>query len=169
MKGTEQRDDTDILNQFEWCFKPIFVWIHLVTGINLIPSDQSESTKGRVFFTFFSATYGYFLLVFAISVNILSMVFFLKTTTIKNFKEEGINVTQANLMISYITAINDATESFTIYLVFYSFVLMGKWKSLWLVLKQIERQHPQLNRDCYHQCRKYALIGLGFFLLVNQY
>ena len=136
-------------------------------GIKLSTSNKDSSQKRQwSILSILLSAFSFFILVFAVTVNCLSTVFRLKSSTTESFRAEGINITHASLLIVQITSVNNSVKSFAIYFLFYVFVFMGKWTPLWNVLEQIELQKQLLDRKCYVRSRIYAFIGLAYILIV---
>lgn len=145
---------------FEWCFKPVFVLARATMGI-----DLRRDMEG--YWSIATFSFGFFMLVFTISVNCLSVIFTFRTITLKSFKEDGVHMTEANLFIIYITVINSCLENVSIYLLFFAHVLTGKWKSILIVLEQIGIDLTHLEEVFYRRCRRFSIMGVIVILVVR--
>ena len=153
---------------FAWVFKPIIYWIRIMMGVDLrsgFSSNHHLEGHGTCL-GILSGSFACFLLIFTLSVNILSIIYTFKEQTFLFFKEKGIEMTQSNLMIIYITAANNCFENASVYLLFLMSVVFGRWKSLCHSFEQIELHFPYLSREFYGRCRKISFIGLLFVMAV---
>lgn len=156
---------------FLWSYKPIFVVIQLMMGVNLNVSavnfgSSSKERRSHRFSPLISWSFGFAMLVFTISVSYLYVIFVLKYVTWESVRVDGYNLTQTNLMMIYISTISTSLETLAVYLIFFVLVLSGKWESLWDILEKIERQTPKLDHTFYRRCRKFAIIGAIIILTV---
>lgn len=150
---------------FDWCLKPIIVWIRVMMGIDLKVSRFSNSHENDSW-SLLTRCHGFFVLACVISVNILSLVFMFGAVSVANFKEAGITVSPSNVLVIYITAFNNSFANVGVFLVFYISVLGGKWKSLRLILEKTEFYLTRSNREFYLRCRKFVMFGMFVILAV---
>lgn len=152
--GNKKTNVQDWLPDFVWSFQPILIWMRVVLGMEL---DKSFHRKtGQFCWSWALVSFGFLILVVSSIVNLLSMVFVFDTTT----TEVNTTRTNANVLITIITGVNDSVYNVVIHQVFYAFVLMNrKWKSLWVLLQKIQSQSPKLDQDFYLKCRRIALTG----------
>ena len=164
--------DNPLIVDFAWSFKPILLWMRLVMGIDLNRSINHSVDSRSPCCWMVCQSYGFLVLVYTISVNILTVIFMFESTSDDSLKEgEGgfnilTNITRSNLMILRITAFNEVAFNVFVYLVFYAAVLMKIWKPLWSILEQLQFQSPKLNCQFYQCCRKITLTGITCILVV---
>lgn len=159
---------------FKWCFKPILGWIRLTMGIDLLSSrrqlDGSSCSNGKVLCnSIVRFLFGLSMLCFTILVDMSTIYFFYKNLTLEIFLALDGTFTQANLLLINITAANDTIENTLVHIVLFVYYLIGKWQSLWFILDQVELQFSNIGEQFFRRCRKSAILGLLFILVVSRF
>lgn len=152
---------------FAWSFKSIFIWMRVWMGIELDQRADLHQNHGRLCWSRVLSSFSFLILVVSMSINILALIFTFQDVNVENFRKMGINITQANILIILITGVNDSIYNVTIHFVFYAFILMGKWKSLWSILQAIQCQLPLLNKNFFKRCKKLAIAATICNLVVS--
>ena len=97
--------DNPLIVDFAWSFKPILLWMRLVMGIDLNRSINHSVDSRSPCCWMVCQSYGFLVLVYTISVNILTVIFMFESTSDDSLKEGGggfnilTNITRSNLMI----------------------------------------------------------------------
>lgn len=153
---------------FGWSFKPVLFLLQLMIGINLrtFSSLKSYLKETLSFWPIVGLLFGIAMLVCTVCIEILTAYLFLVKYTVEVFQFFNPDFSSANLLIIHITGANDMFENASIHFVLLYAILMGKWRSLWNILEQIEVQ-SYLDQEFYRSCRKYSVVGLSVIIVVK--
>ncbi len=156
---------------FKWSFKPIIFLMRVVLGIDLDPYKPTHSSIRQICCRISHFSFGLIVLVFTIVVNVLHLILTIKSTydTSPENPIASLNLTQSNLIVIRITAVNETVFNVAIYLIFYVVVVMNAWKSLWFILQQLQLQSPKFDREFYRSCRRITYAGLLSIFVVGNY
>ena len=141
---------------FDWSFKPFFLWMRLI-GIDLDPSRQFRSDFRRYLVHFYG---GCLLILHLVIASQFGMFKF-------NVKEHLSPI--RNTVSFHLNDYINTTNAILSYIILHILLLIttgDSWNDLRQILLQIECQYP-LQPDHFKRCRRVFLFGLTLVFLVR--
>ena len=149
---------------FAWSFKPIFIWLTVLLGINL-DFSKKRSTIGRYTLIIYSSVF--FLTVTYFQLGPIWDLYFHSPNHLRD-KAAFANKTE-NSYLALNFQINQLTQVVLCILIHFCFVVNAKfkWETLWNRLEQIQ-QVVGHQLWFYRRLRKISMIAVSLLLLVSR-
>ena len=141
--------------KFSWSFKPIFIWLIIIMGIDLFKS-KTKSVLRRSFVTFLT-------LFWVIGFNVLVNTFCVVETMMESWKFKNERSLTRNLNFQLAMISSGVLQGMFLLSVFVS--ARTKWHPLWKKLKRVQEVVGDQS-SFYRQLRREILMGLLLIAVV---
>ena len=159
--STENHVTEQLIMNFVWSLKPIFIWLTIFTGLDFDRSKKKKTIR-RWFLRFFRILW----LILYIAVNTCDIAENIVQLKCYPNSTKNVGWSKINFMNARITWISFSSLIIGFYL---SILVSGlvKWKPLWKKIKLIQLELSDLT-TCYRRLRRETFVGLLLISTVIQ-